>query len=587
MKRYGLLLALSLVSCTLAAQETNGSLSDFMKEELTDFNQFISKENQEFISFLREPWKQLDSEKPVVKRKKPEPVRPVVYDSPGRPKREAPVRLPIGEVLDLTTQEGKQQPVVRLTDADDITFEDAPVIVKKQEDDQPVVIKETPPKEKRPVIIVKEVTKETPRKEEEKRPVVIVKETPKQEVPKQETPKQEVPKQETPKQETPKQEIPKQEAPKQEPAKQEAPKQDAPKQSGISLAFAGQTFPISNALNRVCRLRNLDENSIADTYESLCKANYKPLLADCARIRQTLSLNDWGYFQLLRQAANTLTANVNESTVLQLFLLNESGYRTKIARKSDEQKLLLFISPDCKLYGRPYLTINGQTYYYIDGTEPCRFYMCQRDFSRATHQMGMALRKAPDFKGSVVTQTYQAQGNPTMNVNAPVPKSLMEFYNSYPQCDYPVYFNAPVNPGVETALLAALRPAIQGKSEAQAANILINFVQTAFDYKTDPDQFGYEKPFFVEELFYYPFSDCEDRSMLYSYLVRKLLGLDVVLLDYPEHIATAVAFNGDVDGDYVMVGNRKYTVCDPTYIGAPIGQAMPQFRQVKATIIKH
>ena len=50
--------------------------------------------------------------------------------------------------------------------------------------------------------------------------------------------------------------------------------------------------------------------------------------------------------------------------------------------------------------------------------------------------------------------------------------------------------------------------AIQGKKQSEAANILINFVQTAFDYKTDGDQFGYEKPFFVDELFYYPYSDC-------------------------------------------------------------------------------
>ena len=67
-------------------------------------------------------------------------------------------------------------------------------------------------------------------------------------------------------------------------------------------------------------------------------------------------------------------------------------------------------------------------------------------------------------------------------------------------------------------------------------------MQTAFDYKTDGDQFGYEKPFFVDELFYYPYSDCEDRAVLYSYLVRTLMGLDVVLLEYPNHMATAVLF---------------------------------------------
>lgn len=108
----------------------------------------------------------------------------------------------------------------------------------------------------------------------------------------------------------------------------------------------------------------------------------------------------------------------------------------------------------------------------------------------------------------------------------------MDFYKDYPQCDYSVYFNAPVNAAMENRILSSLAPLVQGRNEADAANILINFVQTAFQYQTDGQQFGYEKPFFVEELFYYPYSDCEDRAMLFSYLVRKLLGLDVVLLDY-------------------------------------------------------
>lgn len=112
-------------------------------------------------------------------------------------------------------------------------------------------------------------------------------------------------------------------------------------------------------------------------------------------------------------------------------------------------------------------------------------------------------------------------------------------------------------------------------------------MQTAFDYKTDGDQFGYEKPFFVDELFYYPYSDCEDRAVLYSYLVHTLMGLDVVLLEYPNHMATAVCFDENIDGDYITVSGKKYIICDPTYIGASIGLAMPQFKNVAAKVLKY
>lgn len=146
---------------------------------------------------------------------------------------------------------------------------------------------------------------------------------------------------------------------------------------------------------------------------------------------------------------------------------------------------------------------------------------------------------------------------------------------------------APVSQEVQQTVLPSLQAAVQGKKQSEAANILINFVQTAFDYKTDGDQFGYEKPFFVDELFYYPYSDCEDRAVLYSYLVRTLMGLDVVLLEYPNHMATAVCFDENIDGDYITVSGKKYIICDPTYIGASIGLAMPQFKNVAAKVLKY
>ena len=67
--------------------------------------------------------------------------------------------------------------------------------------------------------------------------------------------------------------------------------------------------------------------------------------------------------------------------------------------------------------------------------------------------------------------------------------------------------------------------------------------------------------------------------------MRELLGLDVVLLDYPEHISTAVCFAEDVEGDYLMLGNKKYVACDPTYIGADIGMSMPSMKKYSPIVV--
>ena len=550
----GLLLAL-----TGMAQENKGGISGFMKEELEDFDKFMDDADKDFINFMREPWKEFEAEKPVLKRVKPEPVKPVVYDEKTAPKSEKPVCLTIEEILDMTTSEGKQKPVVQLNEVDRIVFDKPEVIVRKKKD----------PK----VIIIEEKAADKPTAQPEKKPVVEVVEAEPEAEP------------------APVVEAGRRPEPAAEPRLPVSSTPMSPLYRGESgrskIAYGGLAFYLNNSLNRKCSLNGLNENAIADAYEALCNSDYKPLLADCAQIQKDLRLNDWGVFTLVRQVADTYCGTANESIVMQQFLLNEMGYKARMARKATEDKMMLFVATDCSIYAHPYITLNGQNYYNLSGNnEQCQFYMCQKDSPKAKNSVGMQLKEAPLFPGTVVSSTHQAKGS-AARVTVDVPKALMDFYKDYPQCDYSVYFNAPVNAAMENRILSSLAPLVQGRNEADAANILINFVQTAFQYQTDGQQFGYEKPFFVEELFYYPYSDCEDRAMLFSYLVRKLLGLDVVLLDYPEHIATAVRFNGNVSGDYLMVNGRKYTVCDPTYIGASIGMTMPRYKTVSAKVLKY
>ncbi|KWR56078.1 hypothetical protein [Bacteroides stercoris] len=550
----GLLLAL-----TGMAQENKGGISGFMKEELEDFDKFMDDADKDFINFMREPWKEFEAEKPVLKRVKPEPVKPVVYDEKTAPKSEKPVCLTIEEILDMTTSEGKQKPVVQLNEVDRIVFDKPEVIVRKKKDPKVIIIEEKPA--------------DKPAVQPEKKPVVEVVEAEPEAEP------------------APVVEADRRPEPAAEPRLPVSSTPTSPLYRGESgrskIAYGGLAFYLNNSLNRKCSLNGLNENAIADAYEALCNSDYKPLLADCAQIRKDLRLNDWGVFTLVRQVADTYCGTANESIVMQQFLLNEMGYKARMARKATEDKMMLFVATDCSIYAHPYITLNGQNYYNLSGNnEQCQFYMCQKDSPKAKNSVGMQLKEAPLFPGTVVSSTHQAKGS-AARVTVDVPKALMDFYKDYPQCDYSVYFNAPVNAAMENRILSSLAPLVQGRNEADAANILINFVQTAFQYQTDGQQFGYEKPFFVEELFFYPYSDCEDRAMLFSYLVRKLLGLDVVLLDYPEHIATAVRFNGNVSGDYLMVNGRKYTVCDPTYIGASIGMTMPRYKTVSAKVLKY
>ena len=581
MKRF-ILLAFCATCCMGTQAQVVDDFDDFVNSEIASFDKFIDDANKQFISFLRNPWKEFDSKKPVEKRVKPEPVKPVVYDEKKDPDT-TPVELTIEEILGQSTKESKQRPQGRVIDGGEKVTFDKPQkkvgntnkrrqpVDTESEKPQPVVKPETPAPVPAPVPTSQPAAPATkPTCPNAKPTCPNAKPTCPNAQPAAPTTKPVV-----------------------VPVTPPAVKPSAPTGELFTASsdkqmvnFCGQKVYVDKSLKGVCSIGNMRENAIADAYEAMCKADYKALVDDCRKVKKELNLNDWGIFLFVREASKTLCTDENAAVVMQQFLLNELGYKSKMARRADRNQMLLFVAADCQVYGHPYFTKDGLNYYNLTSNESCQFYMCQEDSPKAKSKLNMQVNHAPALNAGMVNSVHKNRSG-SVAVSVDVPKSLMEFYGSMPQCDYSVYVNAEVNPSVASKVLSTLAPLVNGKSEAEAANLLINFVQTGFQYATDQEQFGYEKPFFVEELFYYPYCDCEDRSVLYSYLVRNLLKLDVVLLDYPNHIATAVCFNENVSGDFVTVGGKKYVVCDPTYIGASIGKAMPQFKNVAAKVLKY
>ena len=630
MKRF-ILLAFCATCCMGTQAQVVDDFDDFVNSEIASFDKFIDDANKQFISFLRNPWKEFDSKKPVEKRVKPEPVKPVVYDEKKDPDT-TPVELTIEEILGQSTKESKQRPQGRVIDGGEKVTFDKPQkkvdntnkrrqpVDTESEKPQPVVKPETPAPVPAPVPTSQPAapaTKPTcpnakPTCPNAKPAAPATKPTCPNAKPACPNAKPACPNAKPAAPATkptcpnaqPAAPATKPTCPNAQPAAPTtkpvvvpvtppAVKPSAPTGELFTASsdkqmvnFCGQKVYVDKSLKGVCSIGNMRENAIADAYEAMCKADYKALVDDCRKVKKELNLNDWGIFLFVREASKTLCTDENAAVVMQQFLLNELGYKSKMARRADRNQMLLFVAADCQVYGHPYFTKDGLNYYNLTSNESCQFYMCQEDSPKAKSKLNMQVNHAPALNAGMVNSVHKNRSG-SVAVSVDVPKSLMEFYGSMPQCDYSVYVNAEVNPSVASKVLSTLAPLVNGKGEAEAANLLINFVQTGFQYATDQEQFGYEKPFFVEELFYYPYCDCEDRSVLYSYLVRNLLKLDVVLLDYPNHIATAVCFNENVSGDFVTVGGKKYVVCDPTYIGASIGKAMPQFKNVAAKVLKY
>ena len=319
------------------------------------------------------------------------------------------------------------------------------------------------------------------------------------------------------------------------------------------------------------------------------------LIADCLAEREDKSLCDWAYLQLLFKVADALTGgNRNASCLLAGFLFSQSGYKMRFAKDSSDNLLLLYHTSGNVYHTTP-LTIDGKKFYVFgqdyskgEALEVCKFSFPQeKPLSFEIHE-AMKLDVCPAQPRSVT-----AKFHPDVTATVTVNKNLIDFYNSYPTATitsnpyskWAIYANVPASEEFKRDLYPILSNAIAGKTQLEAANILLHLAQS-FPYGDDIKIWGGDRSFFADETWYYPESDCEDHAIHFTRLVRDLMGLNAVLLYYPGHLATAIEFtDGTATGDYVMKNGRKFIVCDPTIFYSNVGTTMQGKNNTEAIFI--
>lgn len=353
-----------------------------------------------------------------------------------------------------------------------------------------------------------------------------------------------------------------------------------------NVQLFGTDFSFHYDKSRLLELDDVTEQSVANMWTNLSNDFFDNIIVECLQHRDRKHLCDWAYFLLTQKVSEDYCGmGSNESVVMHMYLLTQSGYQVRLARGAS--KLTVLIGSEETIYRRSYFELSGMKYYLMNPSwEENRLYIFNHAFPK--EQSFSLVSTQPDFAVyPTADRTIVSRRYPNVKATIKTNRNLIDFYSSYPlSSQWQFYSMASLSKALKDKLYPVLREAIKGKSETEAANILINFVQTGFEYATDDQQFGYERPLFPDETFYYPYSDCEDRAILYSCLVRELMGLEVVLLHYPGHLASAVHFNENVEGDYLIVEGDKYIVCDPTYIGASIGMCMPDFKKVTANVVR-
>lgn len=352
-----------------------------------------------------------------------------------------------------------------------------------------------------------------------------------------------------------------------------------------SLSFFGVNEQVSYVASTVPRLTNRPgPESIQAYWSAFATGAVGPLLQRAEAARERLRLNDWGYYQYLAALSRSLygagRAGRNDATLWVWAMLVESGYDARIGY-ADDRVVLMLPSPD-RVYDVPQLRLDGTRYYLIQETgresvPALRTY--DRQHAEAIGPLRLALPVMPQLEGTpevrTVSFTHDGESHSFQLQYSP---AVLDYLEGYPEADLPLLFQAGVSDNARNALRKYLEPLLRGRSEVDALNLLLRFVQTGFPYKTDQEQFGDERFLLPEETIRSAYSDCEDRAILFAYLVREFLGLQTVALHYPRHVTTAVRLeqtDPDVVGGYqVDVNGDTYVMADPTYINASLGMAM-------------
>lgn len=356
-----------------------------------------------------------------------------------------------------------------------------------------------------------------------------------------------------------------------------------------NMSFSFYGMKLSAVLCHAQTIVGIEHQAIAKVWNAYRQDRVmKDVIRSLQSLTMAYGLNDWFTFELVRNYTESTCKNLASKIVLQHFLLVNMGYDIRLS--SCGNQLLLLVPFNQQVYERSYLFIDGKKYYvfYDDSTSKVQnagIYTCRLpNETDKGRNIDLTIRGGNiGIKTGVAHRFSMSDGK--ISLQGSVDEGTMEAIRRYPQMDIPFYAMSTIDSNFHRSLLTQVKEQIQGCSEKESVYRILHFVQYAFDYATDGEQHGYEKPYFIEENFYYPKNDCEDRAILFAFLVRNVLGLDVHLVQYPGHECTAVNFTtSQMNGDGYMYKGKAFYICDPTFIGASIGQCMPDYRNVKPIV---
>ena len=307
-----------------------------------------------------------------------------------------------------------------------------------------------------------------------------------------------------------------------------------------SLKFLDTVFTIQfdPKFKELPEISRPDPGTIKKCYDFLLNTGYQSVLSQILILCDQFNLNDWNYFCLLNEFSLSVSEESNAQKVIAWFLLIQSNYKAKIGYCNDKLSVLLAI--DQTLYDIPWFNINGERYYAFKFDDK-NIKTYDIEYFKGHKYLSVFNARPLLLEGKknerIVTFPFDGEN---YSIALEYDQNTVNYYSDFPGMDVEYYFALPVSQVFKESVDNRIAPFLMNKSRSDALRFLLSLVQYGFDYKTDEEQFNKEKYMVPEEVLFYNYSDCDDRTILFSYLVKSLLNLDVIALDFKGHICSAV-----------------------------------------------
>lgn len=338
----------------------------------------------------------------------------------------------------------------------------------------------------------------------------------------------------------------------------------------VTIPFYTETIAIKYAPEIIIpTIKKLEEEEIVSFYKQLERSPYLSVLTAFRTSKRQYALSDWLLYELVKKTMGDIYKKKNRTyqVLATWFFMSKLNYDTRLAFLGSNA--YLYVKTKDNIYETPMIEDEGNRFL---GLTELQYKRTNR--SRAIYLLNFlaaprgksfslaftlpALRPAIQKKDFV----FQWRAN-KYKISVEVDKTLVAIMKHYPIIDESGYITAPFSKHLQRSLLSQLKKIIYGKPLKQQVEILTSFTRSAFNYKEDEHYFGRSKPMIREEVFHYPYSDCEDRSAVLYGLVKELLDLPMLVIAFSDHLTIAVAFKERI-GAPIKHKGKSYYICDPT-----------------------